>query len=208
MQTSISHSAARLQRRFTLQALMALAIVWTVVWAGGRMIERSLPSAERLAERLAAEPLADGASRDAMVRAVTEEYAALPFLERRKLRTDHPELIDGFIAKLSGPEKAAFVDRVLPAGFYEMLRSFSSRPDGERLRDIDRAKNEYLGHIADPQRREQISKFDARMLNGLLTAQAGKVPLDQLFRQLPPDIQIQALPFIEQLHNNVRKLHD
>ena len=205
---SSSHSAARLQRRFAIQALAALAAVWSVVWAGGRMVERSLPTAERLAAVLAADPLAGDANRTAAIDGVTRQYAALPFIERRKLRTEHPDLIEGFLDRLSGPEKASFVDRVLPSGFYDMLRSFSTRPDGERMRDLDRAKSEYLGHIADPERREALSKYDFRALNGLLKAESGNLKLDQLFRQLPPDLQIQVLPFIEQLHNNVRKLHD
>ncbi len=204
-----------MKRRFYLQALAALALIWGAVAVAHSLALAAVPSPEKVAAYLAAHPLADAGKADsagdaatvASRRVVVEEFARqrarLTFVQKRELYATHADTLLAFTSHLSRDEKILLADLTAGPDFNRLIASLAKMPDPDRLRMLERAKRELIDRVPDPARRAQLDKFDAGMISGLI-----KTAPENVFQMLPPEMKLQMLPFLEQLQNNVRKLAD
>ena len=192
-----------MKRRYFIQAAAALVAVWSAVAATTAAMNARIPTAERLLRKLAADPLASG-PREAALDAVAAEYARLPFLQKRVLRTaENAGAFNTFLSGLTGPEKARFVERTLPAGFRELLDGFSKMDPKDRQRNLERSRRELLENLGDSPARLMIEAAGPGLLK-----QISEKGLGPFWDSLPPDAKLQILPMIEQMQNNAQQLRD
>jgi len=192
-----------MKRKHALQALVALALVWTSVWAIARVTTAALPSAERLLSYIAQDPL-QTRPRAEVVEHVIHDYVRLSFPDKRALRAREAQgAFDSFLNQLTLPEKARFLEGVTPAGFRELLAGFSKMQDRDKMKALDRSKREILENLGDSPVRLLLEQATPQMLKQI--ADGG---LANFYDALPPEAKLQMLPFIEQMQNNIRQLRD
>jgi hypothetical protein len=191
------------KRRTALQAVAALAAVWSGVWIVTKLAAAAVPSADRLLAFLGTDPLAGG-DRAAVVERIARDYAELPFLEKRALRAPEAgDVFHRFLGQLTPAETAAFVELAMPAGFREMIDGFARLPERDRRRTLDRSRGEVLRHLGDSPARAMLEDVDPALFQRLAAGGLGP-----MFDALPPAAKLQMLPMIEQVQHNLRQLRD
>lgn len=191
------------KHRTTVQALMALTVIWSVVgvvrvWSASRQ-----STAARLVAQLTQQSLASGDRAESLTQ-VIESYNALPFLEKRALREgENGEVFAAFLAQLSTEEKERFFQEVLPRGFREFLGGFSGMPERDRLRLLERSRKEILEHLPPSPARTVLEQMNGDALKRLT-----ETGLETVIQALPIETRLQWLPMLEQMHHNARQLKD
>jgi hypothetical protein len=192
-----------MKRRYYIQAAVALILVWSAVAAATSLLNASIPTAQKLLDRLAENPLERG-PRMAVVESVAAEYVRLPFMHKRELRA--PEAggrFEAFLAQLTAEEKSRFVELALPRGFRELLDGFGKMDARDRQRNLERSRRELLENIADSPAKMMIEAAGPALIK-----QIAEQGLGPFFDALPPEAKLQMLPMIEQMQNNARQLKD
>ncbi len=193
-----------MKHRATWQALAALAVVWSLVWAVSAWTTTRLPTAERLLDYLADRPF-DHGDRQQVLDKVIADYQRLPFTQKRALREPEAEgRFTTFLDQLTSAEKERFFEGVLPRGFREFLSGLSTMSSRDRTRLLERSQRELAGHLPDSPVREWLEQADPERLSRL----AADTGLESLLQALPIETRLQWLPMIEQMQNNARQLKD
>jgi hypothetical protein len=193
-----------MKRKFVIEGLVALAVVWLLVWLISRTADAAIPSARKFLAWLETEPLEASPSREAVVTRAAREYAQLTFVDKRSLRTPQAKgKFTGFLASLTPAEKTQFVELVMPGGFEQLLDGFSRLSERDRTRMLERSRRELIENLPDSPARTILEQVDPKSLQHL-----AKDGLGTFYRALPPDARIEILPFVEQMQNNLRQLDD
>lgn len=118
---------------------LALALIWLLAWGGYRWAQSRRMTAERVSQYLRSVDLArlSGEARTRALQQLMQRLNALSFEERRSARLDR-EWTRWFVA-MNDPEKVAFIEGTLPAGFKQMLDAFEQLPPDRRRRSVDEA---------------------------------------------------------------------
>jgi hypothetical protein len=127
-------------------AVIALAVVWLLSWAGYVIAgkTRITPDAVRAyASSLDLNKLS-AANRARALRELADKYNALTFDERRGLRPD-----TNLFAQLTEEEKAAFIEATMPTEIKQALIAFDHMPEDRRQRLIDNALKNLRAHGDD-----------------------------------------------------------
>ncbi len=191
-----------MKRKFAIQGVVALALVWAAVWAVRTWATSTIPTTEKVLTYLEEHPLTPE-NRAAVLNRVTSDYAQLSFVQRRDLRAPEAgRAFTGFLEQLTPAEKDRFVTAVLPRGLQQFFEGFARMPENQRNRALDRSRKEIAEHMADGPAKAMLENAPPAMLNKL-----GK-DLGAFFSSLPPDVRLQVLPLIEQMQHNVRQLRD
>lgn len=192
-----------MKRRYFIQAAVAVALVWSAVAATTAAMNARIPSADRLLRKVSSKSLG-GDRRGAELDAIATEYAQLPFLEKRTLRTaGNATTFNAFLSGLNAAEKSRFVERALPTGFRELLDGFSKMDPKDRQRNLERSRRELLENLGDSPARLMIEAAGPALLK-----QISEKGLGPFWDSLPPDTKLQLLPMIEQMQNNAQQLRD
>lgn len=191
------------RHRATVQAVGALVAVWSCVGAVRTWSAAWQPTASRFVTQLVEQPVAEGDRMVALGRVIAE-YNALPFFEKRALReADQGEAFSTFLSSLNAEEKERFFQEVLPRGFREFLKGFTTLPERDRVRLLERSRKEMLEHLPPSPARQVLEQMNAEAFKRL--ADTGLEPIVQA---LPIDVRLQWLPMLEQMQHNARQLKD
>ncbi|MEY2408571.1 MAG: hypothetical protein QOF48_1241 [Verrucomicrobiota bacterium] len=130
------------RRRALFHASLALAGVWIFVGAGWAVCNHARVTGAQVAARLHETDLTalPPADRSKALDDVSRQMAALPVEERRKARLD--EGWQKWLAAMSDPEKAGFVEATLPGGFQKLIANFEQLPEDKRRRFVSDALRE------------------------------------------------------------------
>ncbi|MGI8601792.1 MAG: hypothetical protein ACR2OZ_02200 [Verrucomicrobiales bacterium] len=192
-----------MKRKFMMQAIAALAVIWSLVWIVSQAADAAMPSTRKVLDYLRGRPLG-GEARSAVIARVASDYNKLSFVDKRALRArEAGGLFEGFLSELGPEEKEWFVQRVMPPQFQQLLEGFSKLPEADRVKVLQRSKRELIEELPDSPARVLLEQADSQMLN--LLAKEG---LGVLYKRLPPEAKLQLLPFVEQMQNNMRRLND
>jgi len=173
------------------------------VAATSHLVDASIPSASKIQNYLASNPLEKGPRPEVLER-VAADYVRLPFVQKRELRA--PEAggaFEAFLAQLSGEEKSRFVELALPRGFRELLEGFGKMDQRDRQRNLERSRRELLENLGD-----SPAKLMIEAAGPALIKQIAEKGLGPFFDSLPAEARLQMLPMIEQMQNNARQLKD
>lgn len=158
-------ACAVMQKRFVIQASLALLAIWLLVfavrsWAGTRKV-----TAERLQEEITEAKFADWSQgepssgalakeREQKIREIADLTNRLDFHEREKNRESHSG--EAFFRILSPRERALFIDLTIAESMNRFMQALDQMPPAERQRFVKQGLEEIAkGRTAEDMQRGQ-----------------------------------------------------
>jgi hypothetical protein len=139
------------QRRFLIQAIAALVVIWLIVlcvrsWAGSKKI-----TAERIQQEIAGAAFADWSQgdpgngslakkREEKIREIAELTNRLDFNEREKNRENRSG--ENFFRMLSPQERSLFIDLTVAESMNRFMQALDQMPPAERKRFVKQGLEE------------------------------------------------------------------
>ncbi len=212
--SSTGGSAGRVARparlRFRLEiatrALLALALLWSAVWAARSAAAGARITVERIRTEIEGSGFADWSRgvpedagspaekerREAEIRRIGGMIGRLDYAGRIDLRRDNPS--EALFSRLSGPEKRLFVELTVLPAMNSLLLSIEKLTPGQRRRFLDMARRELDDQgLAGLAGKEQTAMM-ARVFSNP-EAFRGFLP------KLPPEALFHAGPLVEAVND-------
>jgi len=125
------------RQRPLVYGIVALVVVWLVVWTGYSLAQSSRVTAEKVRTYLRAVDLGKlrGAERAKALRRLADQLNALSYEERRQARLDREWR--RWFEVMTEEEKGSFIAATMPTGVKQMMASFEQLPLERRRRAIE-----------------------------------------------------------------------
>jgi hypothetical protein len=195
-------------RRFRplIYAAVALVTVWAVALAIYHFSGRSRMTVGKLQQYVDATDLnrLSGSGRDQAISDFAGMVNSLSADERMQWR-----LQDGWkkwFAEMTEAERAKFIDKTLPAGFKQILDSFSQLPADQRKQFIDGAvaRLKQVGATGVDKSLVNYGPNGPPPLSPELEQKAREIGLKELYTGSSPETKAELAPLLEQLQIQLR----
>lgn len=190
------------RRLVVIKAVLALALVWAVVWgirtwAGSRKI-----TAQRVNEAIVAADLEDWSGgkgqsddpgkREEEIRRIASMINRLDFREREANRRNRAG--EEFFRKLSPEERLLFVDLTVMESMNRFMDALDGLPPAERRRFVSQA----LKEIEDGRTAEEIARVNA--LGDNLLERISEEGMRAYFSKASADTKLDLAPLMESMN--------
>jgi hypothetical protein len=198
-------------RRFRtlIYAAGALVAVWAVALAIFHFSGKTRMTVGKLDQYVDATDLnrLSTPGRDKAIADFADMVNSLSAEERMKWRLE-----DGWkkwFAEMTEAERARFIDKTLPAGFKQVLDSFSQLPEDQRKQFIDEAvaRLKQAGAGGVDKSLVNYGPNGPPTLSPELEQQARKIGLKELYTDSSPETKAELAPLLEQLQIQLRGGH-
>lgn len=153
----------------------------------------------------------------------TTDLSQLPADQRDKAISDFADMVNGlspedrmkwrrednwkkWFARMTDAEKKKFIEKTLPAGFQQMLASFSQLPSDQRKKIIDNAVNQLkqAGAAGVDRSAGDYGAGGPPPLSPELEQQVRQIGLTEFYTASDPETKAELAPLMEQIQFQIR----
>lgn len=193
-------------RRFLVQAAVAIALVWAVVFVVRAAAGSQRVTAAKIDQQVTATDLADwsqgmppgATAREAQVREFAELFNQLDFAERERAR--ELRLGERVYRPLAPVERQLFIDLTVEESMKSLMRALDAMAPDERQKIVERG----LREIAEGRTAEEIQR--AEELGEELLTRITEEGVEAYFKQTGPDTKLDLAPLMDAMDGVLKGL--
>ena len=198
------------RRNVWIRGILALALVWAVVWgirayAGSRKITAERVNREVAAARFAdwsdrqsADDSAEAARREAELRRIAGLVNRLDFQEREKNRENRTG--ENFFRKLAPNEKGLFIELTIAESMGRFMEALDTMGPAQRKKFVEQG----LKDIQEGKTREEMARTEA--LGAELLDKVSEEGMKAYFEKSSADTKLDLAPLMESMNEVMQGL--
>lgn len=182
---------------FWTKIALALVIIWGIAGSAIYWARTTRPSPQSVTAYVQTTDIEskEGTERADSIKRLEEMVNGISHEERQELHRQ--EATREFVRKLTPAEQLAFLEATLPAGFKQMMESFSKMEPSRRKRILDRA-------LDDMKKQAGEAGADAPTVDQRTTQRMVEEGMRAFYNDANADAKLKVVPLIEQIQRNLQ----